>query len=74
MVVNLWNNKCIVILIHLYKKQHLHTKFRVKLNLNCNHDMFTSKEGDDKNFDTTIQIMNVLYVKKWNYSLSVKIF
>lgn len=36
--------------------------------------MFKSKEGGDKNFDTTIQIMNVLYVKKWNYSLSVKIF
>lgn len=45
----------------------------VKLNLNCNHDMFTSKKGGDKNFDTTIKIKNVLYVKKWNYSLSFKI-
>lgn len=36
----------------------------VKLNLNGNHDMFTSKKGGDKNFDTTIKIMNVLYVEK----------
>lgn len=36
--------------------------------------MFTSKEGGDKNFDTTIKIKNVLYVKKWNYSLRFKIF